>query len=127
MDIISLFDTLLTSIFDAEQSFFENPKNFSELESSVKSSTETFAAGFLGAILSEMNQAIRNSSWRNGRYTIHRNDTRTLISSVGDMRIPLERNSLHASAGRLSAPNGKFLSYTGLRMFLPFSSRRNAL
>ena len=24
------------------------------------------------------------------------------------MRIPLERNSLHASAGRLSAPNGKF-------------------
>ena len=43
------------------------------------------------------------------------------------VRIPLERNSLHASAGRLSAPNGKFLSYTGLRMFLPFSSRRNAL
>ncbi|EDS07171.1 hypothetical protein CLOSCI_01832 [[Clostridium] scindens ATCC 35704] len=24
------------------------------------------------------------------------------------MRIPLERNSLHASAGRLSAPNGMF-------------------
>lgn len=85
MNIVSLFDTLLTSIFAAEQSFFENPKNFSELESSVKSSTDTFAAGFLGAILSEMNQAIRNSSWRNGRYTIHRNDTRTLISSVGDI------------------------------------------
>ena len=55
MNIVSLFDTLLTSIFAAEQSFFENPKNFSELESSVKSSTDTFAAGFLGAILSEMN------------------------------------------------------------------------
>ncbi len=53
MDIISLFDTLLTSVFDAEQSFFENPKNFSQLESSVKSSTDAFAAGFLGAILSE--------------------------------------------------------------------------
>ena len=25
-----------------------------------------------------------------------------------EVRIPLERNSLHASAGRLSAPNGKF-------------------
>ena len=24
------------------------------------------------------------------------------------VRIPLDRNSLHASAGRLSAPNGKF-------------------
>ena len=85
MNIVSLFDTLLTSIFDAEQSFFENPKNFSELEASVKSSTDAFAAGFLGAILSEMDQAIRNTSWRNGRYTIHRNDTRTLISSVGDI------------------------------------------
>ena len=84
MDIISLFDTLLKSIFDAERSFFENPKNFSELESSVKSSTEAFAANFLGAILSEMDQAICNTSWRNGRYTIHRNHTRTLISSVGD-------------------------------------------
>lgn len=85
MNIVSLFDTLLTSIFDAEQSFFENSKNFSELEASVKSSTNAFAASFLGAILSEMDQAIRNTSWRNGRYTIHRNDTRTLISSVGDI------------------------------------------
>ena len=32
-----------------------------------------------------MDQAIRNTSWHNGRYTIHRNDTRTLISSVGDI------------------------------------------
>lgn len=68
-----------------EQSFFENPKNFSELEVSVKSSTNEFAASFFEAILSEMDQAIRNTSWRNGRYTIHRNDTRTLISSVGDI------------------------------------------
>lgn len=47
---------------------------------------------------------------------------------IMDMHIPLERNSLSASAGRLSAPNGKLtLNYTGLRMFLPFNSRRNAL
>lgn len=52
---------------------------------------------------------------------------RSIQSEGTFVRIPLERNSLHASAGRLSAPNGKFLSYTGLRMFLPFSSRRNAL
>ena len=30
------------------------------------------------------------------------------LAAMGYMRIPLERNSLHASAGRLSAPNGKF-------------------
>ena len=63
---------------------------------------------------------------------VMKNDTFICLGDVGSpeyikVRIPLERNSLHASAGRLSAPNGKFLSYTGLRMFLPFSSRRNAL
>ena len=30
MDIISLFDTLLTSIFIAEQNFFENPGIFTK-------------------------------------------------------------------------------------------------
>ncbi len=85
MDIVSLLDTLLTSIFAAEKDFFENPKDFYSLESSVKTSTEAFAAGFLGAILSEMDQAIRKSSWRLNRYKIQRNDTRTLISSVGDI------------------------------------------
>lgn len=85
MDIVSLLDTLLTSVFDAEENFFKNPKEFSNLEATVKSSTEAFAAGFLGAILSEMDQAIRKCSWREGRYTIQRNDTRTLVSSVGDI------------------------------------------
>ena len=33
-----------------------------------------------------------------------------ILSKAPDwwVRIPLDRNSLHASAGRLSAPNGKF-------------------
>ena len=31
-----------------------------------------------------------------------------IIEDDIELRIPLERNSLHASAGRLSAPNGKF-------------------
>jgi len=85
MDIVSLLDTLLTSVFKAEKEFFENPKEFSNLETSVKSSTEAFAAGFLGAILSEMDQAIRKSVWREQHYVVHRNDTRTLVSSVGDI------------------------------------------
>lgn len=85
MDIVSLLDTLLTSLFSAEKDFFENPKDFNSLESLVKTSTEAFAAGFLSAILSEMDQAIRESSWRIDRYKIQRKDTRTLISSVGDL------------------------------------------
>ena len=85
MDIVSLLDTLLTSIFKAEEDFLKNPKEFSNLETSVKSSTEAFAAGFLGAILSELDQAIRKSVWREQHYVVHRNDTRTLVSSVGDI------------------------------------------
>lgn len=85
MNIVTLLDTLLSSIFTAEENFFNNPKDFYSLESSVKSSTENFAAGFLGAILSELDQTIRNSTWREERYIVQRNDTRTLISSVGDI------------------------------------------
>lgn len=85
MDIVSLLDTLLASIFKAEQDFFENPDSFYELETSVKSSTDSFAASFLGTILSELDQTIRNTSWRKQRYTVQRNDKRTLVSSVGDI------------------------------------------
>lgn len=80
MDIVSLLDTLLTSVFKAEKDFFDNPKNFSNLEASVKSSTEAFAASFLGAILSEMDQAMdpgtvpgvhyKGGKWRPGMSTL---------------------------------------------------------
>lgn len=83
--IVSLFESLLNDIFTAEQNFFENPGSFDELETSVKSSTEAFAAAFLGEILSELDRAIYRSTWREERYSVHRRDKRTIISSVGDI------------------------------------------
>lgn len=85
MAIVSLFETLLNDIFKAEEKFFEDPKAFDTLESSVKASTEAFAAGFLGEILSELDQAIYKSGWRIDRYKVQRRDRRRLISSVGDI------------------------------------------
>ena len=43
-------------------------------------------------------------------YKIQKNHgiQRNLFTLYSCVRIPLERNSLHALAGRLSAPNGKF-------------------
>ena len=43
-------------------------------------------------------------------YKIQKNHgiQRNLFTLYSYVRIPLERNSLHALAGRLSAPNGKF-------------------
>lgn len=85
MTIISLLDLLVNGLIEAEERFLDNPRDFYSLEKAVKASTEAFAAGFLGEVLSSINNQICNSSWREGRYKIQRNDTRTLISSVGDV------------------------------------------
>ena len=47
MDIISLLETLVNEILTAEEKFLKDPKDFYTLETSVKSSTESFSAGFL--------------------------------------------------------------------------------
>ena len=83
MNIISLLETLVNTLFEVEGKFFENPKDFYSLEKAAKASTETFAAGFLGEVLSSVNKHICDSSWRNKIYNIQRTDTRTIISSVG--------------------------------------------
>jgi hypothetical protein len=85
MDIITLLELLVNSIFEAEEKFFDDPTDFYSLEKSVKSTTESFAAGFLGKVLSSVNERIKDSSWRNGKYKVQRTDKRTLISSVGDI------------------------------------------
>ena len=48
MDIVALLEVLVKGLLDAENKFFENPKDFSSLERSVKSSTEVFFCFFLG-------------------------------------------------------------------------------
>ncbi len=85
MDIVSLLDVLVNGLIEAEGKFLDNPADFYSLEKSVKTATESFAAGFLGTVLSSINQQICNSGWRQGRYNIQRNDKRTLITSVGDV------------------------------------------
>lgn len=85
MTIISLLDLLVNSLIEAEGNFLDNPRDFYSLEKAVKASTEAFAAGFLGEVLSSINNQICNCSWREGRYNIQRNDTRMIISSVGDV------------------------------------------
>jgi len=85
MNIVPLLESLANEILAAEELFLKNPKDFHSLEISVKSSTESFAASFLGEVLSTLNSCIFESGWRKERYTSHRLDKRTLISSVGDI------------------------------------------
>ena len=85
MNIVTLLEELVNSLSAAEDIFLENPKDFYSLEKSAKASTEAFAASFLGEVLSSVNKRICDSSWRDDRYTIQRTDSRTVISSVGDI------------------------------------------
>ena len=85
MNIIALLETLVKGLLEAEEKFLSNPKDLYSLETAVKSSTDALAAGFMGNILTSVNKQIYDSSWRLGKYTVARNDKRTLISSVGDI------------------------------------------
>ena len=85
MDIVTLFEELVNGLIAAEDKFFQDPKDFYSLETSVKAATEAFSAVFLGNILNSMNEKIYKDGWRKSRYSAQRTDKRTLISSVGDI------------------------------------------
>ena len=85
MTIVSLLETLVKGILEAEEKFFQDPKDFYGLETSVKHAAETFSADFLSEVLSSMNQQIYENMWRKERYNAQRTDHRTIISSVGDV------------------------------------------
>lgn len=85
MNIVTLLEGLVNSLIEAEDRFYQNPKDFYSLETSVKATVETFSAAFLGNALDSMNQKIYEDGWRKGKYNAQRTDKRTLISSVGDI------------------------------------------
>ena len=85
MDIVALLEVLVQEILAAEENFLKNPKDFYGLETAVKASAENFSAGFLGMVLSSMNERLCRDAWRKSKYNICRHDRRTLITSVGDV------------------------------------------
>lgn len=85
MNIIALLETLVNGLLETEEIFFKNPKDFHTLETATKATTDAVAAMFMSNLLSSMDEMIYNCSYREGRYNVQRKDTRTLISSVGDI------------------------------------------
>lgn len=85
MNIVSLLELLVNGLIEAEEKFFDNPKDFYSLEKAVKSTTESFSASFPGEVLSSVNKQIYGCSWRQGRYNVQRNAKRTIVTSVGDV------------------------------------------
>ncbi len=85
MNIVALLEELVNGLITAEDKFLQDPKDFYSLEKSVKSTTEAFSAAFLSNVLSSINRQIYDDGWRQGKYKVQRTDSRTLISSVGDV------------------------------------------
>ena len=62
MDIVALLEELVNGLMAAEDSFFQHPDDFYSLETAVKSSTESFATGFLSIVLTSLNRQIRDNA-----------------------------------------------------------------
>lgn len=85
MNIVTLFTTLAEELFQAEQDFFEQPQKMATFEGAIADASHKMAAGFMAMVLTEMDDMFRKSSKRKANYTIQRKDSRTLITTVGDV------------------------------------------
>ena len=72
MNIVTLLETLVNSLWDAEDKFFSNPRDLHTLENSVRTATNDFARNWMGGILSQTDQIIRDLDWRKEHYNIQR-------------------------------------------------------
>lgn len=85
MDIITLINTLVSGLLNAEEEFLEHLDSFTTFEETVSSLSNQMAADFIGLALTNADQMIRDSGIRKGSYTVQRSRQRTLISIVGDI------------------------------------------
>ena len=85
MDIVTLLKELVNGLIKAEEDFYQDPVDLHKLEVTTKATTDAVAAKFISSVLSSMNEQIYKSSIREEHYIAQRTDSRTLISSVGDL------------------------------------------
>lgn len=85
MDIITLIDSYVRGLLKAEEDFLGHLDTLPSLEETVSALSSRMAADFIGLVLTNADQLIRDSGIRKRSYTVQRRRQRTLISSVGDI------------------------------------------
>lgn len=85
MDIITLINTLVSGLLNAQEGFLEHLDQFADFEETVNRLTDQVVADFIGLTLTEADTLIRESGKRKASYTVQRSRSRTLISGVGDI------------------------------------------
>ena len=86
MDIIALLEEVIKGIYEAQERFFEDPKDLYGFEKKVTEVFREGAAGFIGLTLSEADKLIEESAYRRMNYKVQRHDERTLITTAGEVK-----------------------------------------
>lgn len=85
MDIITLINTFVSGLLNAEEEFLEHLDSFTMFEETVSRLSNQMAADFIGLALTNADRMICDSGIRKSGYTVQRRRQRTLISIVGDI------------------------------------------
>ena len=84
MDILALLEGFANHLLELQQDFMENGR-FDILEKEASEAGTQTIAHFLSLTLSEADACIRDSGVRRRDYTIQRQTSRTLVTTVGDV------------------------------------------
>lgn len=85
MDIITLIEGFVEGLLQAGEKFTQHPEQFARLEQTVSELSSRAAADFLAMTLTQTDELIRCNGRRKREYNIQRRDSRTLITTVGDV------------------------------------------
>ena len=72
MDIVSLIESFLESIFEAKEMFFEKPEELASFEQVISDSANKMAADFIGMTLIELDGYLMDNIKRKERFIIQR-------------------------------------------------------
>ena len=86
MDIISIITDLVATIFQAAGDFMETPERLDLLEENLQEASRKSCAEILAEILTDYDRFLSELPKRKKRYKIERHDSRTLITTFGDVR-----------------------------------------
>ena len=85
MNIITLLTDFANDILTAGDAFCEHPEKMAVFEQSLIDASHKAVTKYMGLVLEELDELIRQSRTRTERFDIQRRITRTLITTAGDV------------------------------------------
>ncbi len=86
MDSVTLLARFWNEINQIEQKFYDDPKQFYEMETAMEDASRRFVTDFISGALGRMDYVLMDSPSRAQGYIKQRTDRRTLIGMLGDYK-----------------------------------------